>query len=160
NKNLKDKALADAVAKQSWDPSVQSLAATPEVLERLAGNISWTTELGNAFLAQQSDVMDAIQRMRAKADNRGALKTSSQQKVVKRNESGKDVIVIENADPQVVYVPSYDPTVIYGQPAYPYYPYTYPGWYPGMGLAWGAGILAGAAWWGGHWGDCDWGHGD
>src|SRR5690349_22346195 len=61
NKNLKDKALADAVAKQPWDPSVQSLAATPDVVTRLASNIQWTTELGNAFLAQQSDVMAAVQ---------------------------------------------------------------------------------------------------
>src|SRR5690349_8714282 len=63
NKNLKDKALADALAKQPWDPSVQSLAATPDVVQRLAGNIQWTTDLGNAFLAQQSDVMSAVQRM-------------------------------------------------------------------------------------------------
>jgi hypothetical protein len=64
NKNLKDKALADAVAKQPWDPSVQSLAAAPEVVQRLAGNIQWTTDLGNAFLAQESGVMDAVQRIR------------------------------------------------------------------------------------------------
>ena len=159
NKNLKDKALADAVTKQNWDPSVQSLAATPEVLQRMAGNIQWTTDLGNAFLAQQSDVMDAVQRMRAKAEGKGTLKTSSQQTVQTRSEGGKDVIVIENADPQVVYVPSYDPAVVYGPPAYPYYPYTYPGWYAGMGLALGAGIAWGA-YWGDHWGDCDWGHGD
>src|SRR6266404_5056698 len=81
NKKLKDKTLADAVAKQNWDPSVQSLAATPEVLQRMAGNIQWTTDLGNAFLAQQSDVMDAVQRMRAKAEGKGTLKTSSQQNV-------------------------------------------------------------------------------
>jgi hypothetical protein len=65
NKNLKDKALADAVAKQSWDPSVQAMAALPDVVKRLADDIRWTTDLGNAFLAQQSDVMDAVQRMRA-----------------------------------------------------------------------------------------------
>src|SRR4029434_9148723 len=109
NKKLKDKELADAVAKQNWDPSVQSLAATPEVLQRMAGNIQWTTDLGNAFLAQQSDVMDAVQRMRGKAESKGTLKTSSQQTVQTRSEGGKNVIVIENADPQVVYVPSYDP---------------------------------------------------
>src|SRR6478752_6252071 len=108
NKNLKDKALADAVAKQPWDPSVQALSATPDVVTRLAGNIQWTTDLGNAFLAQQSDVMDAVQRMRAKAEGKGTLKTSSQQKVETQTvEGGKNVIVIENADPQVVYVPSY-----------------------------------------------------
>ena len=71
NKNLKDKALADAVAKQPWDPSVQALAGTRDVVQRLAGNIQWTDDLGNAFLAQQSDVMDAVQRMRGKAESKG-----------------------------------------------------------------------------------------
>src|SRR5438034_7080127 len=81
NKNLKDKALADAVTKQPWDPSVQALSATPDVVQRLAGNVQWTTDLGNAFLAQQSDVMDAVQRMRGKAASKGTLKTSAQQTV-------------------------------------------------------------------------------
>src|SRR4029077_3931753 len=81
NKNLKDKALADAVAKQPWDPSVQALAAYPDVVQRMAGNIQWTTDLGNAFLAQQSDVMDAVQRMRGKAEGKGTLKTTAQQTV-------------------------------------------------------------------------------
>jgi hypothetical protein len=166
NKNLKDKALADAVAKQPWDPSVQGMVAFPDLVQRMAGNIQWTTDLGNAFLAQQSDVMDAVQRMRAKAQGTGNLKTSAQQKVETQTvEGGKQVIVVEPAAPDVVYVPSYDPTVVYGPPApeYPYYPYTYPGYVPGTALAWGAGIALGAAaWgaWGGHWGDCDWNHGD
>jgi len=69
NKNLQGKALADAVAKQPWDPSVQSLVEFPDVVQRMAGNIQWTTDLGNAFLAQQSDVMDAVQTMRAKAQD-------------------------------------------------------------------------------------------
>src|SRR5262249_2075941 len=150
NKNLKDKALADAVAKENWDPSVQSLAATPEVLQRMAGNIQWTTDLGNAFLAQQSDVMDAVQRMRAKAEGKGTLKTSSQQTVQTRSEGGKSVCFIGNADPQVTFVPSYYPAVVYGPPAYPYYPYSYPGWYAGMGLALGSAIAWGG-YWGGHW---------
>jgi len=76
NKNLKDKALSDAVSKEPWDPSVQALAALPDVVTRLANDISWTTDLGNAFLAQQSDVMDAIQRMRKKAQDKGNLKTT------------------------------------------------------------------------------------
>src|SRR6184192_3120990 len=163
NKNLKDKALADAVAKQPWDPSVQALSATPDVVQRLAGNIQWTTDLGNAFLAQQSDVMDAVQRMRGKAESKGTLKTSAQQTVqTKTVESGKQVIVVEPAQPDVVYVPSYDPAVVYGPPppAYPYYPYTYPGYYPGMGLAWGAAGFALGAWAGGAWGNCNWGNGD
>src|SRR6185369_16999282 len=118
----------DALAKQPWDPSVQSLAATPDVVQRLAGNIQWTTDLGNAFLAQQADVMAAVQRMRAKAQGTGNLKTSAQQTVkTQQVEGGKDVIVIEQAVPQVVYIPSYDPAVVYGAPAYPYPSYSYPG---------------------------------
>src|SRR5438132_2779359 len=166
NKNLQGKALADAVAKQPWDPSVQSLVEFPDVVQRMAGNIQWTTDLGNAFLAQQSDVMDAVQTMRAKAQGTGTLKTSAQQKVETETvSSGKQVITIEQANPDVVYVPSYDPQVVYGAapPAYPYYPYTYPGYVPGTALAWGAGIALGAAaWgaWGGHWGNCDWNGGN
>src|SRR3982074_1359181 len=125
---LKDKALADAVAKQPWDPSVQAMAVFPDVVTRLSENVAWTTDLGNAFLAQQSDVMDAVQRMRAKAQSKGALKTSAQQKVETQNVEGKQVIVVEQADPKIVYIPSYDPVVVYGPPVYPYYPYTYPGY--------------------------------
>src|SRR5437867_2098752 len=166
NKNLTGKALADAVAKQPWDPSVQGLVEFPDVVQRTAGNVQWTTDLGNAFLAQQSDVMDAVQRMRGKAQGTGNLKTSAQQVVETQTvPSGKQVIKIEQANPDVVYVPSYDPTVVYGPPPpqYPYYPYTYPGYVPGTALMWGAGIALGAAaWgaWGGHWGDCDWNGGN
>src|SRR5437773_6193004 len=166
NKNLQGKALADAVAKQPWDPSIQSLVEFPDVVQRMAGNIQWTTDLGNAFLAQQSDVMDAAQRMRAKAQGTGNLKTTAQSVVQTETvPSGKQVIKIEQVNPEVVYVPSYDPTAVYGPapPAYPYYPYTYPGYVPGTALAWCAGIALGAAaWgaWGGNWGNCDWGHGD
>src|SRR5881392_1799634 len=144
NKNLQGKALAAAVAKQPWDPSVQGLVEFPDVVQRMAGNIQWTTDLGNAFLAQQSDVMDAIQRMRAKAQGTGNLKTSAQQKVETQTvEGGKQVIVVQPANPEVVYVPSYDPQVVYGAPppAYPYYPYSYPGYYAGMGLAFGTGLV-------------------
>ena len=166
NPDLKDQALADAVSKQPWDPSVQGLVAYPDVVTRMAENLQWTTDLGNAFLAQQSEVMDAVQRMRVKAQGTGNLKTSAQQ-VVKTEtvSSGKQVIEIQQANPDVVYVPSYDPTVVYGAAPvdYPYYPYTYPGYVPGTALMWGTGIALGAAaWgaWGGHWGDCDWNHGD
>jgi len=157
NKNLKDKALADAVAKEPWDASVQAMAAFPDVVQRLAGNVQWTTDLGNAFLAQQADVMDAIQRMRAKAQGTGNLKTSEQQKVeTKTVEGGKQVIVVEQANPETVYVPSYDPAVVYGEPAYPYPSYSYPGYVPGMALSLGTGLALGAAW-GGGWGyNCGW----
>jgi len=123
NKGLKDKALADAVAKQPWDPSVQALAGLPEVVNRLANDIQWTTDLGNAFLAQQSDVMDAVQRMRKKAQDKGNLKTTEQQKVEIKVVESKSVIVIEQSNPQVVYVPTYDPVVVYGPPVYPYPPH-------------------------------------
>jgi hypothetical protein len=162
NKYLKDKALVDAVAKQPWDPSVQAMAAFPDVVQRMAGNIQWTTDLGNAFLAQQSDVMDAVQRMRAKAQGTGNLKTNAQQKVETQTvEGGKQVIVVEQANPEVVYVPSYDPQMVYGAPppAYPYYPYSYPGYHAGMGLAFGTGLVLGGAW-ANNWGNCNWNHGD
>src|ERR1044071_5182003 len=166
NTNLKDKALADAASKQPWDPSVQGLVMYPDVVQRMAGNIQWTTDVGNAFLAQQSDVMAAVQGMRGKAESKGTLKTSAQQTVQTTTApSGEQVITIQSAQPDVVYVPSYDPQVVYGAPppAYPYYPYTYPGYVPGTALMWGAGIAIGAAaWgaWGGHWGSCDWNGGN
>src|SRR4051812_47003603 len=160
NKTLKGQALSDAVAKQPWDPSIQNMVGVPDVVKRLASNIQWTTDLGNAFLAQQSDVMDAIQRMRAKAQAKGNLSSNGQQKVEKRTEASKEVIVIEQADPKVVYVPSYDPAVVYGPSSYPYYPYSYPGYYPGMGLAFGTGILLGAGIANNWWGNCNWGGGD
>ena len=164
NKNLKDKALASAVQKQNWDPSIQAMAAFPDVVKRLADDIQWTTDLGNAFLAQESDVMDAVQSMRAKAQSKGTLKTSSQQKVESQTvEGGKQVIVVQQANPDVVYVPSYNPAVVYGPPVYPYPPIYYPppGYYAaGAAVAFGTGIALGAAW-GGNWGwNCGWGHGD
>src|SRR6516162_10599024 len=111
NKNLKDKKLVDAIAKKPWDPSVQSMAAYPEALQRMASNLQWTTELGNAFLAQQSDVMDAVQRMRVKAKDSGKLKSSDQVKVETQTVDSQQVVVIQQSNPQVVYVPSYNPTV-------------------------------------------------
>jgi len=163
NKNLKDKALADAVAKQPWDPSVQSMAAFPDVVQRMAENIQWMTDVGNAVLAQQKDVMDAVQRMRAKAQGTGNLKTGSEQKVeTKTTQSGQQVIVVEQANPEAAYVPSYDPEVVYGAaPAeYPYYPYSYPGYQPGTALAWGSAIAVGGVWANNNWGNCDWDDGN
>ena len=164
NPNLKDKALAEAVEKQKWDPSVQAMAAFPDVVKKLGDNIAWTTDLGNAFLAQQADTMDAVQRMRTKALNKGTLKTSQQQKVETQTASGgKQVIVIQQTSPTVVYVPVYDPVVVYGVAVavYPYPPIYYPPYYPGAtALAFGAGVALGAAW-GGGWGwGCGWGHND
>jgi hypothetical protein len=158
NKDLKDQALADAVMKQNWDPSIQALAALPEVVKRLGDDIRWTADLGNAFLAQQSDVMDAVQRMRKKAQDKGSLKSTEQQKVETQVIENKSVIVVEQANPQVVYVPSYDPVYAYGPPMYPYPPIYYPpyGYYAaGMAISFGVGIAIGAAW-----GGCGWGHND
>jgi hypothetical protein len=154
NNTLKDKALADAVQKQPWDPSVQAMAALPDVVKRLVDDIQWTAELGNAFLAQESDTLDAVQRMRAKAQEKGNLKSNEQMKVETRVVESKQVIVVKQADPQVVYVPSYDPVVVYGAPAYPYPPIYYPppGYYAaGMAISFGVGLAMGAAW-GGGWG--------
>src|SRR6201993_4090307 len=160
NKDLKDKALVDAVSKEDWDPSVQGMVALPDVVKRLADDIQWTTDLGNAFLAQQNDVMEAVQRMRKKAEGTGNLKSTEQQKVETKVVESKQVIVIEQANPEVVYVPSYNPTVVYGPPAYPYPPVSYPppGYYAaGMAISFGVGLAMGAAW-GGGWGyGCGWG---
>jgi hypothetical protein len=164
HKNLKDKALVDALEKEDWDPSVQGIAPLPDVVKQLAENIKWTTDLGNAFLAQQSDVMDAVQRMRAKAKGAGNLKSTEQQKVETKTLENKTVVVIEQAKPEVIYVPSYNPTVVYGPPVYPYPPIVYPpppstgAVVAGMAISFGIGMAMGAAWHGG-WGyNCGWGH--
>jgi hypothetical protein len=163
NKSLKDKALADAVAKEPWDASVQALAALPDVVNRLANDIQWTTDLGNAFLAQQSDVMDAVQRMRKKAQEKGTLKTTEQQTVETRVVEKKQVVVIQPSSPDVIYVPSYDPFVVWGPLYYPYPPIYYPpaGYYAaGLALSFGFGVMMGA-FWGGGWGwGCGWGNND
>lgn len=160
NNGLNEKALADAVNKQDWDPSIQALAALPDVVKLLADNIKWTTDLGNAFLAQQNDVMDAVQRMRKKAQDAGNLKSSSQQIVETKVVESKQVIVVQQASPTVVYVPSYNPTVVYGAPVYAYPPIVYPppGYYAaGMAISFGVGVAMGAMWHGG-WGyNCGWG---
>ncbi len=163
NPGLKDKALADAVAKQPWDPSIQAMAALPDVVKWLTDDIQWTTDLGNAVLAQQSDVMDAVQRMRQKAQAKGTLKSTPQQTVQTEVVESKEAIVIEQADPQVVYVPSYNPTVVYGDPVYPYPSIYYPpvGYYAaGAAISFGVGLAIGAAWRGGWGWNAGWGHND
>jgi hypothetical protein len=161
HKDLKDKALVDAVQREGWDPSVQAMAALPDVVKQLSENIKWTAELGNAFLAQQADVMDAVQRMRMKAKNAGNLKSNKEMKVETQVVESKTVVVIEQASPEVVYVPSYNPTVVYGPPVYPYPPISDPppGYYAaGMAISFGVGVAVGAAF-GGGWGwGCGWGN--
>jgi Protein of unknown function (DUF3300) len=157
NPGLKDKALADAVAKQPWDPSIQAMAGLPDVVKRLTDDIQWTTDLGNAFLAQEGDVMEAVQRMRTKAEEKGTLKSTEQQKVETQVLENKKVIVIEQANPEVLYVPSYDPVAVYGPPVYPYPPIYYP-YYPGaLAISFGVGVMMGAFWSGGWGWGCGWG---
>jgi hypothetical protein len=159
--DLKDQALQDAVQKEDWDPSVQALASLPDALKQLADNIKWTTDLGNAFLAQQSDVMDAVQRMRKKAQDVGNLKSNQQQKVETKTVENKTVVVVEQADPQVVYVPSYNPTVVFGPPVYPYPLIAYPplgAYVAGAAISFGVGVAIGAAFHGGWGWHCGWGH--
>ena len=159
NKDTKGDALTKALEAQPWDPSVKSLVNFPQVLAMMSEKLDWTTKLGDAFLAQQKDVMDTTQKLRKKAQAEGNLKTTKEQ-VVKVE---KEVIIIEPANPQVVYVPTYSTTVVYGTwpyPAYPPYPYYPPGYAPGAGLfAFGAGVAVGAAW-GYAWGHANWEGGD
>jgi hypothetical protein len=160
---MNETAKTEAVQKQDWDPSIQAMAVLPDVVKQLADNIKWTSDMGNAFLAQQGDVMDAVQRMRAKANGTGHLKSNEQMKVETREVESKTVIVIEQSDPEMVYVPSYNPTVIWGAMAYPYPGFYYPppGYYAGAAIGFGVGIAIGAAWGGGGWGwGCGWGGND
>jgi len=123
NASLKGEALDKALLAETWDPSVKTLAMFPSVLERMNENLDWTQDLGDAFLAQEQDVMDTVQRLRREAQKTGALKDTPQQKVVVEKES----VVIEPADPQTVYVPTYNPAQVYGTPAPEtvYYPTVY-----------------------------------
>jgi hypothetical protein len=165
NKSVKGDALKAALDKQDWDASVKELVSTPTVLSMMNDQLDWTQSLGDAVLAQQADVMDAIQRLRAKAQANGKLETTKQQKVtVKQDQGSAPVIEIEPASPDVVYVPYYNPSVVYGAWPYPEYPpYYYPppaGWVVGgaiaTGLAWGAAYAVGRE----IWDDIDWHHGN
>jgi hypothetical protein len=157
NKNLKGDALKTGVDKKGWDDSVKALIATPSVLDMMSDKLDWTKELGDAMLAQQSDLMDAIQRLREKARANNKLSSNAQQKVTVAQQESKQVIVIEPTDPNAVYVPYYEPAVVYGEwpyEAYPPYYFGYPG-YIGAGVV-AAGLAFGTAWaigrWGNYWG--------
>ncbi len=175
NSSLKGEALAKEAEKQSWDQSVKGLCALPDVIKMMDAKIDWTQKVGDAFLAQQKEVMDTIQSLRAQAQKAGNLKSDDHMKVTSQPapaangttatstaaaSSSPQVIVIESANPQVVYVPTYNPTTIYGSWAYPAYPpYYYPPMgYAGAGFFWGAAIGFSVAYWGGSWGHCypDW----
>ena len=128
NKDLKGTKLEEALKEKDWDPSVKSMCTLPDVLEKMSENLDWTQDLGDAFLGQQSELLDTAQRMRGKANDSGNLKTTEQQVVTVKEEK---IIVIESPNPEVVYVPTYSPTVVYPgwyystwyyPPMYPYYP--------------------------------------
>jgi hypothetical protein len=157
NPNLKGPELTQAAQQQNWDPSVQALVLFPDVLKQLNSDVTWTTNLGNAFLAQQQDVMSAVQTMRQRAQQNGKLQTTPQETVT--NDGG--YVDIEPADPDVIYVPTYSPAWIWGPPLW----YPYPSWYwppygfygPGVYFGWGPGInmgfYFGSGWHGWHgWG--------
>jgi hypothetical protein len=166
NKDMKGDAAVQAVQNQPWDPAVQALAAFPEVLQPMGDQPDWVQSLGDAVLASSKDVLDAVQRLRTKAQSTGNLKSNEQQKVIVEQAAAQQTVIkIEPAQPDVIHVPAYDPAVVYGPWPYPYYPpyywqpypYYYPGWYPGgfaAGVFWGAAV--GSILWGG----CNWGGGD
>ena len=161
NKNLKEDALKAAAEKQAWDASVKSLVAAPSVLQMMSERLDWTQKLGEAFLAQEQDVMDAVQRMRARAYDRKKLVTTKEQVVNVKEEQNRQVISIEPAVPDTLYVPYYEPQVVYGDwpyadyPAYPYY-WGYPGYIAAgviaTGLAFGGAYALGRWASGGYWG--------
>jgi len=155
HKDLSGQALMQAVDGQSWDASVKGLTQFPSVLNNMAKSLSWTSQLGEAYHMQKSEVMAAVQTLRAQAKAAGHLQSTPQMTVVQQS---PQTIVIQPANPQVVYVPQYNPAVIYG------YPYVTPGYTAGdvalaSALSFGAGVavgaFAGAGWGWPAWG-CNW----
>ena len=149
NRSLTGAALAQAVDQQSWDPSIKALTQFSSVLDNLAHNLSWTSSLGQAFANQQSDVMAAVQAMRAKAQAAGTLQSNSQIIVT---QPASSTIVIQPANPQVVYVPQYNPAVVYGAPVVVPMYVAPPLPVASFGLYFGSGITIGATFGGGGWG--------
>jgi hypothetical protein len=155
NKTLTGSALVTAVDKQTWDPSVKAITQFPSVLNNMAQNLSWTSQLGEDYHNQQADVMTAIQTLRAKAKAAGNLQSGPQITVVQKS---PQIIVIQPTNPQIVYVPLYNPTVIYGTP------YVVPGYSTGdlvaaSVLSFGAGMAVGAmmsSGWGYSSWNCNW----
>ena len=122
NRNLTGDQLKSAVDRQKWDRSVKALVATPSVLTMMSTKIDWTQKLGDAVLAQEPDVVDAIQRLRSKAQANNKLITTKEQTVSVRQQDSRQYIAIEPAVPETVYVPAYDPSAVYGDWPYPEYP--------------------------------------
>lgn len=157
NPGLSGPALTQAAQAQNWDPSIQALVMFPDVLRRLNEDVSWTTNLGNAFMNQQADVMSAVQRMRLSAEQSGRLASTPQQQVINTTNAGQPVVEIVPANPEVIYVPAYDPAWVWGPAVY----YPYPRWYyPPVhsGIFFNVGISVGGFFghgWGG-WGAWGW----
>ena len=148
NPGVKGDAALKAVEGQSWDVSVKSLVAFPQVLEAMDTRLDRTEKLGDAFLAQKDDLFAAVQRLRVRAQQSGHLQSNEQQKVIVEPASSsaapqQTLVRIEPANPEVIYVPSYNPTVVYGAWGYPAYPPYYwppsPYYYPGYGFVYGYG---------------------
>ena len=142
NSNLRGAQLMDAAKQQNWDPSVQAMVVFPDVMAMLTRDVRWTTDLGNAFLAQQADVMASVQRMRFRAQQSGRLRSTPQETVNTQTQDGQSAIQIQPVDPQMIYPPIYNPAYVWGPPMWGYYP---PMWYPpvGYGIGFGAGIFLG-----------------
>ena len=176
NRNLHGQDLMNAARGQNWDPSVQAMVAFPDALRLLTADVRWTTNLGNAFLAQPQDLMAAVQRMRGRAQSNGRLSSSPQQTVTNETQNGQSAVQIEPANPDYIDVPEYNPQYVWGAATVGYYPpLSYPpveygfgydpgvyldGFFPGWGLGWGGWGL-GWGWGGGlfvnagffsHWG--------
>jgi hypothetical protein len=156
NSNLQGTQLVDAARQQNWDPSIQALVVFPDVINRLNADMRWTTDLGNAFLSQQADVMSAVQGMRAQAMEAGKLRSNPQETVTTEMQGDQSAIEIRPANPEMVYVPSYNPEYIWGPPGYGYYPaWDYPDY--GYGFGFGRGIYIGSYFGGLGWGGWGWG---
>jgi hypothetical protein len=157
NRNLRGDQLNDALDQQNWDPSVKALVPFPQVLSMMSERLEWTQKLGDAFLDQQDEVMDTVQRLRARAQAAGNLRDTEEQRVMAEDGG----IVIEPVNPEVVYVPVYDPTVIYGPWWYPAFPPFFFPPPPGVifvrGFGFWRGVTVGRAWDHG-WGYWDWRH--
>ncbi|SDO89008.1 MULTISPECIES: DUF3300 domain-containing protein [Filomicrobium] len=161
NAKLEGEDLTKALDAKDWDPSVKALTLVPDVLQMMSEKLEWTQKLGDAFLAQEDDVMNQIQALRMKAEDAGSLKSNEQQKVSRKQDDGSSEIIIQQTSPDVVYVPIYEPAVVYGSWWYPDYPPYY--WYGGYptsafvsGFFWGTGYAVARSLWG--WGYCDWRH--
>jgi hypothetical protein len=169
NPSLKGDQLNEKLKDQNWDDSVKSLVSFPQVLSLMDGKLDWTQQLGDATIGQEKELMDAIQRLRARAQAQGNLKNTQEQTVTVepappaapgQATPAQQTIVIQPSNPDVVYVPSYNPTVVYGSWPYPAYPPASP--YP-PGYAFGTALLSfgvGMAVGGALWGNCNWGGGN